>query len=195
MEVNRVIGGFRYRSLEALDADAIHDFYERLSMHCSFADSRLPMIRDFIKLASTSKKMFPIIIQSEPDGVLIGTCAFFDRWRTNSVEIMGFCEPIFEGTETLLSASANLFSLARELFGKRRLDLRITADDSVKRSLAERCGAVFVRLCDTIEAEYSKILLAERGVRDDELQNELMMIIRSGENKVALYHMNFDQGE
>ncbi|MBR1841648.1 MAG: hypothetical protein IJ788_00045 [Oscillospiraceae bacterium] len=192
MEVNRVIGGFRYRSLEALDADAIHDFYERLSMHCSFADSRLPMIRDFIKLASTSKKMLPIIIESEPDGVLIGTCAFFDRWRTNSVEIMGFFEPIFEGTETLLSASENLLLLARELFGKRRLDIRIGADDEVKRSLAERCGAVFAKLCDTIEAEYSKILLAERGDRDDELQDELLTIIRAGENKVALYHFNLD---
>ena len=192
MEVNRVIGGFRYRSLESLDADAIHDFYERLSMHCSFADSRLPMIHDFIKIASTSKKMFPIIVESEPDGVLIGTCAFFDRWRTNSVEIIGFFEPIFEGTETLLSASANLLSLARELFGKRRLDIRLSAEDKFKRSLAERCGAVFTKLCDTIEAEYSKILLAERGDRDDELQDELLMIIRAGENKVALYQINLD---
>ena len=190
MEVNRVIGDFRFRTLGALDGAAIQGFYERLSAHCAFADSRLPLIRDFTRLASISKNMLPIIVESEPDGVLIGTCAFFKRVRTGTLELIGFIEPIFEGTETVAKATGNLIVLARELYTKKRLDIRLNADDTTKRSLAENCGAVFIKLCDTIEAEYSRMLLAERGDRDDDFQRELMMIIRSGENRVALYSIS-----
>ncbi|MBR0062709.1 MAG: hypothetical protein IJP67_00925, partial [Oscillospiraceae bacterium] len=124
MEVNRVIGDFRFRTLDALDGAAIQSFYERLSVHCAFADSRLPLIRDFTRLASTSKNMLPIIVESEPDGVLIGTCAFFNRVSTGTLELIGFIEPIFEGTETVVKATGNLIVLARELYTKKRLDIR-----------------------------------------------------------------------
>ena len=190
MVVSRVIGYFHYRTVDALDEDAVHSLFERLCQHCSYADSKLPLIRDFTRLASKSKNMLPIIVESEPDGVLIGTCAFFNRVKSGKIELIGYFEPVFEGTETLLNAARNLISLARELFPMKKINIRIDESDHAKRTLAEHCGAEFIMLCDTIEAEYSKLLLAERGDRNDELQNELMMIIKAGENKVVLYNIN-----
>lgn len=186
MEINRVINGYRIRSVCAEDKETYLSLRERhLGPDGGYWDMP-PYSEEYWRIMLMSDNMIAMLIQTEDGGVLVGSCVFA-HIHSDTVELMGDVEPFFCGTDVELEVGMCIAELAREVFPDRRIEIRLPVEATGKQSVVEQCGAVFCSLGDLPVVRYVKLFLEERGDKHDELKSRLTQIAEDGKDRIAIY--------
>lgn len=182
--VDEIVGDFHFRRIEQRDKDLYMGVRAEVSEVAEFY-RKYPDFSDYNwNLILKDDNEVGMVVFQQPDNLFVGTCSFQGVQKENlelGYDIVRELRGKGFGTRMV----GALFQLAHKLFPEREIFVRVRQDNSASRRVAEKNGAVFLKLDDPPEVVALQTLLEHND--DLPSANVAREAIERSRNSVRLY--------
>ena len=182
--IDEIIDDFHFRSIGPRDKDLFMGVRAEISEVAEFY-RKFPDFSDYNwNLILKDENEIGMVVFQQPDGLFVGTCSFQGVQK----ETLDLGYDIVKGLQGKGIGSkmvGALFKLAHMYFPDREVFVRIRQDNSASRRVAEKNGAVFVKMDDPPEVDSLQKLLDHND--DLTRAEEARAIIERSRNTVRVY--------
>ena len=184
LHIDEIIDGFHFRRIEQRDKDLYMGVRAEVSEVAEFY-RKYPDFSDYNwSLILKDDNEVGMVVFQQPDNLFVGTCSFQGVQKEN-LELGYDIARELRGKGIGTRMVGALFQLAHKHFPEREIFVRVRQDNSASRRVAEKNGAVFIKMDDPPEVMALRTLLEHND--DLSRTEEARAIIERSKNTVRVY--------
>lgn len=184
--VDEIVGDFHFRRIEQRDKDLYMGVRAEVSEVAEFY-RKYPDFSDYNwNLILKDDNEIGMVVFQRADDLFVGTCSFQGVQKEN-LELGYDIARELRGKGIGTRMVGALFQLAHKHFPEREIFVRVRQDNSASRRVAEKNGAVFIKMDDPPEVMALRTLLEHND--DLSRAEEARAIIERSKNTVRVYRV------